>query len=221
MNIEYQHPVEDEFGTLTHPAFGCITITRPTGGIGRLYGSDFKHQHFIRLAIGTSKMERKYGKSYHYGSTKELIEVYLSEAQWASIVSSVGNGGGTPCTLQYFNGQQIPQIAEPETTPSDLFKEDVLKVFKDMLTTLDEIKEVVDNTKLSQKAKNSLISMVERVIMNLKSNLPFVHRTVGEYMEDTVAKGKAEIEAYGKELLLRLGKESADYPIMLDEKKDI
>ncbi|KKL96942.1 hypothetical protein LCGC14_1839510, partial [marine sediment metagenome] len=77
-----------------HPAYAQIGAMRVSGSHGAyLYGSDFRHQHYIMIQIHDSVLHRSLsGDRAHSG--KRLIEVALSEAQWATFVSSLNQGSG-------------------------------------------------------------------------------------------------------------------------------
>ena len=118
MTTAYENPVtvtEDSHGSrdatrTTHPAFAQITASRVSGH-SILYGSDFDHNHYVTISISRSELCRNLSNDW-YHSREELIEVALSEAQWATFVSSMNQGSGVACTLQHFNGKMIPQLPE-------------------------------------------------------------------------------------------------------------
>lgn len=78
-----------------HPAYAMIGAARVTtmtaGGGARLFGSDFRHQAYVTVTIRTASLSRTAQAEYIHGET-ELIEVALSEAQWATFVSSMNVG---------------------------------------------------------------------------------------------------------------------------------
>jgi hypothetical protein len=78
--------------TTTHPAFGQIGASRVSGHI-QLYDSDFHHNAYMTISIRRSELHRSLNRDWHYGRD-ELIEVALSEAQWATFVSAPNIGSG-------------------------------------------------------------------------------------------------------------------------------
>ncbi|QBX06535.1 hypothetical protein H1O16_gp122 [Burkholderia phage BcepSaruman] len=187
-----------------HPAFAQIAITRRSG-TQYLYGSDFEHQHSISLTINMSKQYRRYAEDQHTQShTGQLIEIVMSEAQFASLMSSMGLGNGVPCTLTRYNGQSIPQIPHiAEVAPK--FRADTRKYAQNALDALDVLAEKLEEAKLSSKQRDELLGHVESARMNVKSNLNFVLRQFGEYIENTLSKAKTEITSYAQAALTRLG----------------
>ena len=76
---------DDTFGyTLHHPAFGMIQVSRvQAGGRGmRLHGSELRHSEVIHLAIHHGTVNRNLNQEW-YHATKSIVELYMSEAQWA------------------------------------------------------------------------------------------------------------------------------------------
>lgn len=177
----------------THPAFASIELRRIQGHAS-LYDSDFRHQAYIELAISTSKRQRGLSRFWHH-SEKEITTVALSEAQWATLVSSVGMGGGVPCTLMRREGQMVPQLPEP-TGQSALFAREAGGQLQEAMRRLAEIQKEVDSLRLSAKAKDSLNRKLEGVASSIGSNLHFVAKQFGSYMEKTTEKAKAEITAF-------------------------
>ena len=97
----------------THPAFAQIAASRVSGHTA-LYDSDFRHNAYMTIKIRTSELHRNLHHDWHF-DREEIIEVALSEVQWATFVSAPNMGSGVPCTLQRLNGKQIPQLPDPES----------------------------------------------------------------------------------------------------------
>src|SRR5262245_60626587 len=114
MSVKYQEPTIVDSDSLTsetierHPAYGQIGASRVSGQTF-LYGTDFAHQNYIIIEISRSELHRGLSNDWPFGRDK-LIELALSEAQWATFVSSLNCGQGVQCTLTDFNRESIPQI---------------------------------------------------------------------------------------------------------------
>src|ERR1044072_9591215 len=96
-------------GDEQHPAWGMIGASRvshsPPGAV--LFDSDIRHQHSVVIRIGKATRRRDLHRDWLYRK-REFIEVEMSEAQWASFVSSMNSGDGVACTLRYRDGERIP-----------------------------------------------------------------------------------------------------------------
>ena len=219
MPIEYEYPktVGDGDRTkTTHPAFAQISASRVTGGT-YLYGSDFHHNHFMTISVSRSELNRDLSRDWHY-ARDEMIEVALSEAQWATFVSSLNQGSGVPCTLQRHDHKMIPQLPE---TPARIRQFD--NELKDRLGAveddLDELAREINASKLSQKAKKGLLDTLNLATRNLTPNLTFVADQFGEHMEERTEKAKIEIEAYINSAINRAGVKALNEkaPIQIEE----
>lgn len=194
----------------THPAFAQISASR-VSGYTALYGSDFRHNHYVIVRIDTSELNRDLNRDWHYAS-KRIIEVAMSESQWATFVSAMNVGSGTPCTLQYANGEQVPGLPDPQSRV-DQFSNEVNAKLKRMIgkiqKQIDDIHDDVDSLGLSkskaEKMKAKLSSSLQATLVDLNSNLPFVAQQFSEHMEDAVQKGKGEIHGYMTSTLQRMG----------------
>lgn len=74
-----------------HESFGNIQVTRPSGH-AKLFQSPHRHQHFISIQIRHTELIRDLSRDWTFSSGLPLIEINMSEAQWAHFVSSAGIG---------------------------------------------------------------------------------------------------------------------------------
>jgi hypothetical protein len=209
-----QQPVEsDNHGhgkRFDHPAFGQIGAYRQQGGAEALYGSDFIHHSVVMLQIKRSSLARDLSHDWHHGE-EELIQVYLSESQWATFVSSMNMGDGVPCTLHRVGGEVMPGIELAQRT--DQFKSEVEE---HVVEAIREIDEVLSN--LPQKGAQA--GKLRHARMQLQENLPFIAKSFGQHMERTVEKAKTEIHGYMNSTMQRLGLANAgNKPLELNAPK--
>src|SRR3546814_17862508 len=80
-------------------------------------------------------MHRSMANDWPHAGRTEYIEVDLSEAQWASFVSSLNIGSGTQCTLRSNNGEQIPDLPAPASRVDQFAAEMKVRVKR----ALDEV----------------------------------------------------------------------------------
>ncbi|MFM0608667.1 hypothetical protein PQR05_29475 [Paraburkholderia sediminicola] len=178
-----------------HPAYAQIAASRVSGHVN-LYGSDFSHQHFVRIKVARSSIRRDLSNDWVSADLTPYIEVDLSEAQWASFVSSMNVGGGTQCTLRFLKGEgEIADLPAPASR-RDQFKSEAIAACREAFAAIDELKAAIAETKLSQKQRDDLMKRADSVRGRLNGSLPFVLDQFGEHMEATVEKAKSEINAY-------------------------
>lgn len=187
--------------TFEHPSYGMLNFSRVScSGIGggmRLFGSDIGHSNMIKLTISEADMQRKLSRNW-YHSKGRLIEVFLSYAQFATAIGSM-NTEGTPCTLKWHRG--VGAIEEPPLidTKSQFEKEaeqTIDKTAEFLDDALDFAKSLMEKKSVSKKDRESLISKLETASINMKSNVPFVKKSVKKSIDNTVSDAKSEIEAF-------------------------
>lgn len=183
-----------------HPAFAQIEIVRTTTGGSKniLYGSDFDHRSSISLTVYTSRLHRSLSGDRHHAG-EELLRLEMSEAQFASIASFVGLGGGMPVTLRRFNGELIPAIPAP-TERSDQFRQEVKGTLDRTRSTLAETIAKIDALPISEKKKAELRHDLKTTSDNLEKNVAFVAERFSEHMEETVLRAKQEITTFAQRM---------------------
>lgn len=189
----------------THPAYAQIAVSRVHGHTS-LYASDFKHNDFITVTIRKSDVTRNLSNDWHHGGN-ELIEVAMSESQWATFISTPNSGMGTPCTLQFFASGGpgvIPGIVHP-TNKTDQFTAETSGRLDEGLAQLRKLAKAIESSSLSGKAKREFGSMIEMAIMELSSNIGFVADQFGEHVEAVTDAAKTEIHAYIENAISRAG----------------
>lgn len=217
--VEQPVSAESDRGTITtHPAFAQIGASRVTGA-AYLYGSDFTHHAYMTVTIRRSQLHRDLSRDWHY-ATDELIQVALTEAQWATFVSSPNVGTGVPCTLDHFDGRRVPELPPPPERTKQ-FKAEIDDKLRASLAEVEAALRDVDGLGLS-KAKGGIIKdRLNAVIRELHGNLPFVAEQFSEHAEETVEKAKAEVHGYMVDAIQRAGMEAiaGGGPLLLEAPK--
>lgn len=184
-----------------HPRYGQIVAMRRSG-TAYLYGSDFSHQHFVTIQISTSELMRGLSRDWPHARDR-LIEVSLSEAQWATFVSSMNVGDGVQCTIEWKAGEgYLPEIDAAPDRHKQFAKESSEKIV-DAAATLEEI--IAEVEREGRMGKTKLLSMLRRVRGDIGEGSDWVAQSFSEHMEKTVEKAKIEINAYAQNLLVRTG----------------
>lgn len=196
MSQETVPPALDRHGAVTHPAFGQIRAGRVSNSPGAvLFDSDITHQHTVVIQISTATRQRNLNHDYiHPG--RELIEVELSEAQWASFVSSM-NTSGVPCTLRHTEtDRNLPGLEyDPRLAHSMAeVKGAAAKTFDKIREARDAYEEALAN-KSPAKERNEKLRALHFAIEHTESNLSFAAKSLNEHAENVVQKARADIEA--------------------------
>ena len=180
--------------TMTHPAFAQIGASRVSGG-RTLYGSDFLHQNYVSIKLNRSKLKRSLSQDWHFGG-EELFEIEMSEAQWATFVSSMNVGHGVPCTISHIDRKAMPGI--PFRTQDSEFKNDVRDHANKSVDHLKALLKTVEaNTVgLSKARQNELLQPIKDAITEISSNLPFVADAFDKHVETKIEAAKVEMHGY-------------------------
>lgn len=214
--VETIDPKDSGRSRITHPAFAVIGASR-VSGMTALHGSDFLHQNYVTVTISTAEVDRHLSNDWTHGK-RELIEVAMSEAQWATFVSSMNIGSGVPCTLQHVlvAGQITPRLPDPPDR-RERFAAEMADNNVQALKSLGDLEAMIDELKLSGVAKGKLMAKVNHARREIGSSSKFVADQFDEHMESTVEKAKIEVNAYAIRKLNALGMEAIglDAPITL------
>ena len=188
-----------------HPAYGQISVSRTSGGRTALYGSDFIHQQSVRVSISTSTMDRHLNSDWPH-EDREIIEIEMSEAQWATFVSSFGIGGGVQCTIRHRDGKMVPGF--PLRDEAREFGAEMSEQSKDALIALENAIAAVADSKMSKKDADKIIGSIRTAAREIGVNADFVQKCFDEHMETRTEKAKVEIHAYMQNAVQRAGLET-------------
>lgn len=198
----YRRPVEEpaikpdgrDATVASHPAYAQISASRVSGS-ATLYGSDFTHGGYVSIRIAASTMRRNLSHDMPMASIQPMIEVSLSEAQWAHFVSSMNIGMGTQCTLTCRDGQPVPGIPEPVSRKSQFAGESSARM-KLAMDSLAALRKAIEQAGLSKVKAAELLSKVYTAQRNIGDNQQFVADMFSEHMEKTIEAAKIEVNGY-------------------------
>lgn len=184
----------DERGNEHHPSFGVVTLHRYQSTGTNLFQSDLTHHDLVGIKIHGAKRERSLGQDWVY--TKDaVIEIEMSLAQFASFVSSSGQGSGTPCTITWDHG---PVPAAPHESRMAKSTGEVKGAAEKALGTVQKaarrVREAFD-AKAGRREMGPLIDDLERVVQQAPGNMVFATKQLDRHVENTVQQAKADIEA--------------------------
>jgi hypothetical protein len=194
----------------SHPAYAVIGITRWQGSGHRLFGSDFTHRVGLTLTIKRAEKYRSLSNDWYHGR-EELIEVNMSEAQWATLVSAVGQGEGVPCTIEHLGRERVSIIPEPKETRVKQFGDEMKRRFDGIRETIANLRQRITEGKGGKESLRMLDSIEQAAV----SNTTFTAEQFDRHMEKTVEKAKAEIHGHA----IRVGLAPGKSPLVLDENR--
>lgn len=206
---DYSEPTVDEYGSEVHPAWATIGAYRGQSTGTYLFDSDVKHQNTVTIRLYEANRKRDLHHDWIHGG-KEIMEVELSEAQWASFVSAMNSGSGVPCTLRYTKEggytDDFPHVARLGETMAETHAA-AQGAFDDIREAFAAY-EALPNS--PAKAKREALNTLRARIENAVPNVDYAGKVLIEHAEDVVQKSKADIEAFVVQKAAQLGLDPAD-----------
>jgi len=201
--IDSTGPLKDETSWV-HPAFGQIGVSRVQGR-ATLYGSDFEHDGYMVVRICESQLNRSLARDWHFGR-KGIIEVALTESQWATFVSSPNVGSGVTCTIQHRDGEMVPGL--PHRDGKDQFVSEGKKAMRDAKNALDLLIRDLKEGPLAGMSKAKQAEVLSKVVEAQRAigdRLPFIENSFDEHVETRLEKAKQEIHGWMNATIQRAG----------------
>jgi hypothetical protein len=207
MRDKIERPTTDEKGYERHPAWGMIGASRVQCSPGAvLFDSDIRHMHTVRIVVGTASRRRDLHSDYQHRE-KEFLELELSEAQWASFVSSMNTGNGVPCTIRRREEErQVPEM--PHDSRLKVSIDEVRDEARDALAKVRAAFEEVE-----KKPTKANIKTLKHTIENVPANMAFAGTRLTEHTENVVQKARADIEAMVMSKAQQIGLKPGDVTI--------
>ena len=193
-----------------HPSYAAIRLTRVSGGDGKLFMSPLRHSHRVALTISRASLHRDHSWDRHHSGLQHIVEVEMSEEQFARMITSSGDGNGTPCTLRFVKGEGLIPTP-PMQLKSERYYDEARAKAAEVVKTLDALQSKVTelSAKLPKKTQEELRSVVAAAQRQVADHLPWVVQMLHEHMDKVVNQAKVEVEAYinqrmtGSGMLLR------------------
>lgn len=209
----------------SHEAYGQISASRIHGNIN-LYGSDFTHSSFIQIRLTKSELHRSLNRDWAY-EREQVAHVNLSEAQWATFVSSLNQGSGVQCTLDFVAHEgQKPALPAP-IKRTEQFSDELRQKLSSTVEEIQKAQKDIADLGLPKGKMSQVNEALSRCLRELTANLPFVVEQFDRHSEQTVEKAKTEIHGYMTGMVQRAGlqaltgsTESADLPLLLERNDD-
>lgn len=200
--------------TETHPSYAMLEISRVSGRADTLFGSALTHNNFITLRINKGERNHsKYGDRY-FGRDM-LIEVEMSQVQFAEAITSFNVGSGVPCTLRYIHPKDLEPGFQPHATIDNVKKrllDDSAKTFKDFAKKVAKssqtINEILQKKNINKGDRKALVSTMNLILQDINSNIPFLQEQQVEAVDKIVTSAKGEIDAFLTNMVQHLGLEA-------------
>ena len=182
--------------TTTNPAYGFISMSRVSGGSGRLFMSPLRHENRISIIIGEAEHARSLNTDTHYAG-RQIIEVQMSEAQFAQFITNSMSHAGAPCTITRNNGKMIPPLEDVQLT-SDRYYKEAQKMAEDAIKAVADARQKIGEiaAALPKKKQEEIMGRLNALEMTLSYRMPWIVQMHHEHMDKVANLAKIEIEAY-------------------------
>lgn len=182
-----------------HESFGLAGFSRITSGSGQaLFGSSIKHSNTIRFTVRRAEVDRHLEQDwYHPTRSQPIVEIEMSQAQFAEMITSMNMGNGVPVTIKYVEGKEMAQCPHESKVQqhSNEFKQR-MKEFSQRVNTYGKELYALIEKRLPQKDQGTVKNIVQQIVQEVESNIPFYETQFIRQMEKTQTEAKAEVEAF-------------------------
>lgn len=191
----------------THESYGMVGFSRTSCRPGvNLFGSAIKHANIITLRIKQAKKERSLNEDRYYGG-ESLIEVAMSQNQFAEAITAMNVGDGVPCTIRRIGKTGVADC--PEETVRQVFeqefKQHCAEIVEAAAGLVSKAGKILEQKTVKKSELKELISVLRKLSIELNCNLPFVGSQFNDAMDKIVTDGKNTVEAYILHRLTELG----------------
>ena len=195
-----------------HESFGLISISRVTGSGQAFHGSSLRHRAYITLSVHRAYVTRNAGggQSDYHGEREMLVDLRMTEAQFAQMITTPNYGVGVPCTLEHY--QEGPMV-KPEDPPSAETRrrfdraasEDFAQAVRDFKAIAEDMIKMADSGRVRIGALREMAGHLEQAVQHVEKDLPFLEEQFQRNMDAAVSEAKAEIEAFTRNNLAAAG----------------
>lgn len=200
---------EDQFGVETsHPAYGCVVLTRQHSGGGQaMFGTSLLSETVISLKVCEATGKRRHHGDHH-SPGKPIVEVRMTEAQFATFVSSMSVGEGTPCTIARMGYDFVPTI--PPHDPLENSKREAREAGAAILSNLKSLrgKIAAGIQGLSKTRQADLLTEIDGAIKEASDGMPFILDQYAAHMGELTEEAKIAANGYVQNMVRSLGMEA-------------
>lgn len=211
---------EDALGTsYKHPSFGMLSFNRTHGGHSNLFGSSIQYNDTIHMVLREGVVTRGLNDDWYVGED-EILEVEMSQSQFAELITSMNVGTGTPCTIKYLRGKGRINEADfinKRQQITNEFKESMNERMSDAKEFYDEVKELFATKKSIGKGDREMIlRRLANVTQGMESSSKFIFDQFQNQVDKTITEAKGEIEAFAQNKINAIAQQA-----LVNQKEDI
>jgi hypothetical protein len=211
---------EDALGTsYKHPSFGMLSFNRTHGGHSNLFGSSIQHNDTIHMVLREGVVTRGLNDDWYVGED-EILEVEMSQSQFAELITSMNVGTGTPCTIKYLRGKGRINEADfinKRQQITNEFKECMNERMSDAKEFYDEVKELfITKKSIGKGDREMILRRLANVTQGMESSSKFIFDQFQNQIDKTITEAKEEIEAFAQNKINAIAQQA-----LVEQKEDI
>jgi len=196
--LPYTCTVSASGRTEQHESFGLIQFLR-TQGTQKLFGSSIENHTYITLRIAQAERGHEHSREWFY-PRRELIEVSLSAAQFAELITSLNMGSGVPCTIHRVLGTKMEPLPAEHKSEAQLtqegFEVSTSQLASSLRVLAKSVRSTLEKKTLTVADRKDIINRIDRIVMEVESNLPHILSSFQESVDKGVSHAKAEVESF-------------------------
>lgn len=183
----------------THPSFALLNFSRISGNGGRMFASDLDIGSHMRLRLTEAEEDwHLHEKGYH--GNKRIVEIDMTNAQFAELITNMNREPGIPCTLRFRSDQgHIPGFIDEDTLHEQIhtdLKADVAGIVETADKLAANLDKALTESGLSKAKQQGLRSAIAKLRQDLTANMPFILDQYKEAIDKTTSVAKIEVEAF-------------------------
>jgi hypothetical protein len=184
-----------------HESYVMVGFSRRQGSPGRLFGSSLKtHESYVTLKVSKGERIHSLGYDRYYGGMNgDILEVDLSAAQFAELLTTMNVGSGVPGTLRRAFNKRVEPASETELEVEKIrvgFKKKMGDLASTCRQDIKDVEALLEKKGLVKADKEAILAKFRRVMMEVESNTPFMLSQFEEATEKVVTHAKAEVDAF-------------------------
>ena len=193
-----------------HESYGLAGFSRSTCNPGvNLFGSSILHSNTITFRVHHAKIDRKLEQDwFHADGRVPIIEIEMSQTQFAEMITSMNLGDGVPVTIRNIQGQRIEpgEYQNKRAQHAAEFKETMALFEKSIQESSVKLLEMI--SKLPKKDQDQAKRMLDQIVQEIVSNIPYYETQFQRQMDRTVKEAKGEVEAFVHHRIISAGLKS-------------
>jgi hypothetical protein len=198
-----------------HPAYGMVSFNRvshSTGSSNRLFGSSIDDHHTsIMLEIKEASVRHDLARDWFFPE-KALIQVELSQIQFAELLTTMNAGSGIPCTIRWLRDKGfLPQLEASRLEVDKIreeFEGEIGDLVADMRKAFKDVSKLFEKQSVSKSDRRKALDIIEAAIRLMEDSAPFTVDQFNKAAEKVVTSAKAEVDGFVTHVVQKTGLEA-------------